>query len=78
MANDEKPKRLRTRGQSIGGRRDFLKGIGLLSAAVAGAASIGSERAEAYDPGRQELRPRYQPDSPDVQSFYRTNRYETG
>ena len=35
------------------------------------------DEAEAYDPGTDETQPKYQPDSPDVQAFYRTNGYET-
>lgn len=61
--------------QPAGGlaRRDVLKGLG-----VAGAATTG--QAEAQQPSTRETRDertkaRYQPNSPDVQAFYRTNRY---
>ncbi len=60
-------------------RRNFLRAFGGAStAAVAGAAvATAPSEAEAYDPGAEETRQRYQPDAPDVQAFYRTNGYET-
>jgi hypothetical protein len=62
------------------GRRRFLRAVGSAStvAVAATAAPLATiEEAQAYDPGREERRTRYQPDSPDVQAFYRTNGYET-
>jgi hypothetical protein len=61
-------------------RRGFLRAVGSASTvAVAAAAtplaSVGE--ANAYDPGKNELRARYRADSPDIQAFYRTNGYET-
>jgi len=41
------------------------------------AAPIAATEAQAYDPGREETKERYQADSPGVQAFYRTNGYET-
>ena len=60
-------------------RRNFLRAVGGAStAAVATAAvSLAATEAEAYDPGEEETRQRYNPDSEDVQAFYRTNGYET-
>jgi hypothetical protein len=59
-------------------RRNFLRAVGGASTlAVAAAASAVPTAAEAYDPGQDETKARYQPDSPDVQAFYRTNGYET-
>ena len=59
-------------------RRNFLRGVaGASTAAVAVAATTISDQAQAYDPGAEETRERYQPDAPDVQAFYRTNGYET-
>ena len=60
-------------------RRNFLGAVGGASAAAvtAAAATLAPTKAEAYDPGAEETRPRYQPDAPDVQAFYRTNGYET-
>lgn len=59
-------------------RRNFLRAVGGVSG-VAAAAVIGAapDEAAAYDPGEEETGARYQPDSPDVQAFYRTNGYET-
>jgi len=60
-------------------RRNFLRAVGGAStAAVAvAAAAVAPSKAEAYDPGAEETRARYNPDAPDVQAFYRTNGYET-
>ena len=60
-------------------RRSFLRAAGGASTAVVAvaASSLNSDEAEAYDPGAEETRNRYQPDAPDVQAFYRTNGYET-
>ncbi len=64
-------------------RRGFLKTLGLASAAgVVAAEAEEPQRADAVPPGaaRKEneadrLKARYRADSPDVQAFYRTNRY---
>ncbi|MEF2549877.1 formate dehydrogenase [Aurantimonas sp. A2-1-M11] len=61
-------------------RRAFLrKATGAAGAmtAVAVTAPAFVDDAAAYDPGDDETRTKYQPDSPDVQAFYRTNGYET-
>ena len=60
-------------------RRNFLGAVGGASAAAVAAAAttLSATEAEAYDPGADETRQRYQPDAPDVQAFYRTNGYET-
>lgn len=60
-------------------RRNFLRAVGGASTAAVGvaAAAVVPSRAEAYDPGEEETRQRYQPDAADVQAFYRTNGYET-
>jgi hypothetical protein len=46
-------------------------------AAVATVSITATEEAQAYDPGKQETRARYNADSANVQAFYRTNGYET-
>lgn len=62
------------------GRRDFLKAMTGASA-LAATAVVASEQAVAQAPAsgresRDERRKaRYQPNSADVQNFYRTNRY---
>ena len=60
-------------------RRNFLRAVGGVStAAVAAvAAPIAATEAQAYDPGREETKARYQADSHHVKAFYRTNGYET-
>jgi cell division protein FtsI/penicillin-binding protein 2 len=61
-------------------RRTFLRSAtGVATIAAAGAVMTPAlvTDAEAYDPGESETRSKYQPDSPDVQAFYRTNGYET-
>ena len=60
-------------------RRHFPRAFGgasTLAVAVAPTA-VTADEAEAYDPGAEETRQRYQPDAADVQAFYRTNGYET-
>ena len=61
-------------------RRTFLRSAtGAVS--LAGAAAVMTPalvtEAQAYDPGEDETGSKYQPDSPDVQAFYRSNGYET-
>jgi hypothetical protein len=56
-------------------RRAFVGAA--IGTATMTAVSVPSEVAEAYNPGDDELRARYRADSPDVQAFYRTNRYES-
>lgn len=60
-------------------RRNFLRALGGASTAAAAAAvtTVVPTEAQAYDPGEEETRQRYQPDAPDVQAFYRTNGYES-
>ena len=67
------------------GRRGMLRALGLGTAAAAAAAAgpAVAQRADAV-PARearkeneaQRLAARYRANSPDVQAFYRTNRYE--
>lgn len=59
-------------------RRDVLKA--LTGAGAAAVAVASGEAAQAQQPSERENRDertkaRYQPDSPDVQAYYRTNRY---
>jgi hypothetical protein len=59
------------------GRRDFLRGLGA-GAGVAATASgpLAQEAAAAEDVSDEEKRKaRYQANSPEVQDFYRVNRY---
>jgi hypothetical protein len=60
------------------GRRDFLRTLGA-GAGVAAAASgpLAQEAAAASESDEEKRKARYQADSPDVQAFYRVNRYPT-
>jgi hypothetical protein len=56
-------------------RRDLLLAVSVSGvAAAAGMTSIGSTRSEAVL-RRDKRRPQYQANSPEVQTFYRVNRY---
>lgn len=67
------------RTQQLIDRRKLLGSIGSGAAVAAAGVAVSTipGEAEAYDPGTEETRARYQPDSPNVQAFYRTNGYET-
>lgn len=58
-------------------RRGFLRTVGSASTlAIAALASpLLARKAEAYNPGKEETKARYQAGSADVKAFYRTNRY---
>ena len=61
-------------------RRSFIRTVGSGSAIAAAAATapiIAATEAQAYDPGAEQRRARYRPDSADVKAYYRTNGYET-
>lgn len=62
----------------IAGRRDVLKALTGVSA-LAATAIVGADQASAQTSARESRderrKARYQPNSPDVQTFYRTNRY---
>jgi hypothetical protein len=70
-------------GEEKAVRRGFLKALGLGTAAAAAAAPALAQRADSVPAAdaRKENQAtrtaaRYKADSPDVQAFYRTNRYE--
>jgi hypothetical protein len=56
-------------------RRNFLRAATGASTAAAAATLVAGE-AEAYDPGEEETRSRYQ-ETDHVKAFYRVNGYET-
>ena len=57
------------------GRRDLLRVLAAgAGAAAASAGPITAAAARSSDADKKQ-RARYQPNSPDVQSFYRVNRY---
>ena len=69
---------MKTEDRNAIDRRRFLGVAGLATtAAAAGVTPLLSTEAQAYDPGQDETRAKYQPDAPDVKAFYRTNGYET-
>jgi hypothetical protein len=58
------------------GRRDFLRVLGV--GAGAAATAIGplvEEAAADSEPNDEKRKARYKADSPDVQAYYRVNRY---
>ena len=62
------------------GRRDFLRALGAGAGAGAGAAAAASgtfveEAAAAGESNDEKRKARYQANSPDVQAYYRVNRY---
>ena len=58
------------------GRRDFLHVLGISAGAAATASGPIVEEAVANDESNDEKRKaRYQAESPDVQAYYRVNRY---
>lgn len=75
MSGDAK----RSDAASAPARRDFLKamtGAGAAAAAVvAGAEPAESQQASERENRDERTKARYRADSPDVQAFYRTNRY---
>jgi anaerobic selenocysteine-containing dehydrogenase len=60
------------------GRRDFLRALGAgagAGAAIAAAGPLAEEAAAAGESDDEKRKARYQANSPDVQAFYRVNRY---
>ena len=66
------------RRQTAMNRRSFLGGVGGASTAVAATAvaTLSPGEAQAYDPGEEEMRARYQ-ETDHVKAYYRVNGYET-
>jgi nitrous oxide reductase len=63
--------------QPIAARRGFLRALGLSGAAAAAAVVPAGAQAQgaAKETKAEREKARYQPNSADVQAFYRTNRY---
>ena len=57
------------------GRRDFLRAIGAGAGLAATAAAPLASGAAATESDAEKKKARYQPNSTDVQSFYKVNRY---
>jgi hypothetical protein len=56
-------------------RRHFLRVIGTGATAFAASSSLSGEARAAAEHYQDKGKARYQPDSPEVQNFYRVNRY---
>jgi hypothetical protein len=57
------------------GRRDFLKTLGVGTAAAAASAPLVGPAAADTENNDEKRKARYQPNSPLVQKFYSVNRY---
>jgi len=58
------------------GRRDFLRTLGVgASAAVATSGPLAREAAADSETNDEKRKARYNPNSPDIQAYYRVNRY---
>jgi len=57
------------------GRRNFLRAMGAGAGLAATAAGPLATGATAFESDAERKKARYQPNSTDVQSFYRVNRY---
>jgi len=63
------------RGGSSMRRRDMLRTLGVGAAAAVGASTAPVEPALAEAKNDEKRKARYQPNSADVQNYYRVNRY---
>jgi hypothetical protein len=57
------------------GRREFLRTLGVGTAAVAAGGPLASEARADTETNDEKTKARYKADSPHVQTFYRVNRY---
>ncbi|HEY5306054.1 MAG TPA: formate dehydrogenase [Pseudolabrys sp.] len=58
------------------GRRDFLRGMGLgAGAALTAAAPLATEAMADSENADERKKARYKANAPDIQAFYRVNRY---
>jgi hypothetical protein len=62
--------------QTAMNRRNFLRAFGGATAVTAAATTLSPDEAQAYDPGEEETRSRYQ-ETDHVKAFYRVNGYQT-
>jgi hypothetical protein len=65
----------RQRNTSGLGRREFLRTLGVGTAAAAASAPFVGPAAADTENNDEKRKARYQPNSPQVQTFYRVNRY---
>jgi hypothetical protein len=66
---------MQNRPNPVIGRRDILRGFAITSVAVAASATQPLPAAADTESAAEKRKARYQPDSPEVQTFYRVNRY---
>ena len=59
------------------GRREFLRTLGVGTAAAAATTPFVGPAAADTESNDEKRKARYQPNSPEVQTFYRVNRYPT-
>lgn len=59
------------------GRRDLLRAMGAGAGLAVAAAAPLATSAQATETSKEERKPRYQENSPDVKNFYRVNSYPT-
>jgi hypothetical protein len=57
------------------GRRDFLRTLGVGATAVAATTPLAGEARADTESNDEKRKSRYRPNSPEVQTFYRVNRY---
>lgn len=57
------------------GRREFLRTLGAGTAAVAASGPLAGEARADTETNDEKRKARYQPNSAEVQTFYRVNRY---
>ncbi len=58
------------------GRRDFLRALGAgAGVAVTAAAPLATPARADTEPADEKRKARYKPNSPEVQTYYRVNRY---
>ena len=65
----------RDRKPSGVGRREFLRTLGVGTAAAAASTPLVGPAAADTENNDEKRKARYQPNSPEVQIFYRVNRY---
>ena len=66
---------MKSRHNPVIGRRDILRGLAVGTAAAAASATLPLPAAADTENATEKRKARYRADSPEVQTFYRVNRY---